>query len=73
MKIKHLIAIPFSGVGLHGGFRGDTWFRHRIDIFKNHTLKSLKNQSNKDFTLWLWMRPEEKNNPLTRELLRIIM
>lgn len=72
MNNAHIIAIPFTGVGLHGGFRGNAWFRHRIEIFKNHTLRSLANQSNKDFILWLWFRNEEYNNPLIKDLTEAI-
>lgn len=68
MAIKHLIAIPLTGVGLSGGYRGDVWFKKRLEVFKNHTLKSLLNQKNKDFTVWFWMRPEEENNPIVHEL-----
>lgn len=68
MKKLHLCYIPFTGVGLRGGMRGDTWYKHRIEVFKNYTLKSLANQSNKDFVLWLSFRPEEKDNPLTQEI-----
>lgn len=64
----HLIAIPFTGVGLGGGYKSDRWFAHRIEIFKNYTLKSLANQENKNFLLWLWMRPEEETNPLVQEI-----
>lgn len=64
MTKAHIIAIPFTGVGLHGGYRGDTWFKHRIEVFKNFTLKSLANQSNKDFLVWCWFREEERDNPL---------
>lgn len=63
----HLIAIPVSGVGLHGGFRSNAWYAHRLEIFKNYTLKSLANQSNKNFLIWLWFRPEERHNPITQE------
>lgn len=68
MKKLHVIAIPMTGVGLHGGFRGDTWYRHRINIFKNYTLKSLSNQTNKEFVVWMWFRPEERKNHLTLEI-----
>ena len=64
----HIIYTPFTGVGLHGGFRGDKWFKHRIEIFKNYTLKSLVNQSNRDFIHWLSFRPEEKGNVRVEEL-----
>ena len=68
----HIIAIPVSSVGLHSGFRSNSWYKHRIDIFKRYTLQSLKNQSNKDFILWLWFRPEEASNPLTQEIARAL-
>ena len=64
----HIIAIPMTGVGLHGGFRGNAWFKHRIEIFKNYTLRSLANQSNKEFIIWMWFRPEEEYNPLVNEI-----
>lgn len=72
MKKLHLIYVPFTGVGLRGGFRGDTWYTHRINIFKNYTLKSLANQSNKDFVLWCSFRPEEKRNPLTQQIVQAV-
>ena len=55
-------------MGLHGGFRGDEWFAHRIEIFKNFTLKSLLNQTNKHFVLWLSFRPQEWEHPYLKEL-----
>lgn len=64
----HIIYTPWTGVGLHGGYRGDDWFKHRIEIFKKYTLKSLLNQTNKNFILWLSFRPEEYENPLTLEI-----
>jgi len=64
----HLIYTPFTGVGLHGGFRGNKWLEHRINIFKNYTLKSLLNQSNRNFIHWLSFRPEEFNNLFVKDL-----
>mgnify|MGYP001575259518 CR=1 FL=1 len=64
----HLIYIPFTGVGLYGGFRSQEWFAKRIEIFKQFTLKSLMNQSNKNFVCWISFRSQEKNNPLVLEL-----
>lgn len=61
----HLVAIPFTGLGLHNGFRGNRWFKYRINIFKKYTLKSLINQTDLNFILWLAFRKEEKTNPLT--------
>ena len=68
----HIVYTPFTGVGLHGGYRGDEWFKHRIEIFKNYTLKSLLNQTNKSFVHWLSFRPEEKNNPIFLELIEYL-
>src|SRR3990167_6152389 len=72
MKKLHLIYCPFTGVGLRGGFRGDKWFSHRISVFTRFTLRSLANQSNKDFTIWLSFRTEEASNPLTFEICKAI-
>lgn len=63
----HLIQIPMTGVGIRP-FRGQEWYRYRIDIFKRYTLNSLLCQTNRNFVLWLAFRPEEKDNPLTLEL-----
>ena len=64
----HLILIPFTGVGIFGGFRGQEWFAKRIEIFKQYTLKSLLNQTNKNFVTWISFRSQERNNPLVQEL-----
>lgn len=64
----HLIYTPFTGVGLHGGYRGDAWFRHRIDVFLNYTHKSLLAQTNKNFVHWLSFRPEDQDNKIVQEL-----
>lgn len=62
----HFIYIPFSGVGL--GVRDLVWYKYRLDIFKHYTLKSLKNQTNKDFILWMSFAPKDKDNPLIQNL-----
>lgn len=64
----HLVYVPMTGVGLYGGYRGDEWYKYRIEIFKRYTLKSLLNQSESNFILWMSFRPEEEKNPLTAEL-----
>lgn len=64
----HLVYVPFTGLGLKDGFRGDEWYRYRIKIFKDYTLKSLLNQTNRNFITWISFRPQEKFNPLTWEL-----
>lgn len=69
-KFVHLVYIPFTGVGLFGGYRGDEWFRDRVEVFKRYTLKSLEQQvCDKDaFVIWLSFRPEEEKHPYTAEL-----
>ena len=67
MKL-HLIYTPFTGVGVHGGFRGDEWFKDRILLFKDYCLKSLRNQTNKDFIHWISFRAEEKDHLFVRGL-----
>lgn len=51
-----------------GGFKGQDWFERRHKIFRELTLKSLANQTDKDFLIWLQFRPEEKNNPVTEKI-----
>lgn len=65
-KSMIIISIPFSGLGLFNGYRGDDWFKRRIELFHKYTLKSLLNQTEQDFIIWLQFRPEEKNNPLIK-------
>jgi hypothetical protein len=68
--ICHLVMTPFTGLGAAKGFRGDEWFKNRIKIFKENTLKSLQNQTNQFFVHWITFRPEEAENPLTQELFK---
>jgi hypothetical protein len=67
--ICHLILTPFTGLG-KPDFRGDEWFKDRIKIFKENTLKSLQNQTNQFFVHWIAFRPEEQENRLTQELFK---
>jgi len=66
-RFIHLIQVPFVGVGIRP-YRGDDWYRHRVNIFKKYTLNSLLNQTNRQFILWLSFIPELKNHPVTIEL-----
>jgi len=66
--IVHFVYCPFTGLGLHKGYRGDGWLRNRIKIFKDFPLRSLLAQPEKNFILWISWRPEEKSNPQVREL-----
>lgn len=68
MKPKFLLVVPFTGLGLYGGFRGNRWLRNRIKIFKQFVIPSLLNQSDRDFALWVAWRREERTNPYVREL-----
>ncbi len=67
LKIKHLMYVPFTGLGLYNGFRGNRWLKNRIEIFKQFVIPSLLNQTDQDFILWVSWRREEKNNPIIKE------
>lgn len=60
--------VPFVGLGLYGGWRGNRWLRNRIKIFKQFVIPSLLNQTNRNFTIWISFIPELKNNPLVNDL-----
>lgn len=64
----HFLYTMFTGLGLHNGYRGDRWFKNRIEIFKQYTMKSVLNQTNRNFVHWISFRPEEQKNPLTWQL-----
>lgn len=66
--MKHLLYCPFTGLGKFNGFRGNSWLRNRIKIFKHFVVPSLLAQSNQNFVLWVSWRPEEKHNPQVKEL-----
>lgn len=63
-----IVNIQFTGLGLSNGYRGDEWFENRINIYNNYTFKSLVNQTDKDFYIWLCFREEERNNPLINKI-----
>lgn len=67
LKSLLIVLVPFTGVGLPG-FKDDRWFRERLELFKHYTLKSLLNQTDPDFWLWLTFRPEERHHPLLSQL-----
>jgi len=72
IKRVHLLAVPFTGLGRHNGYRGDTWLANRIKVFTDYVLPSLTNQTNKNFIIWVAWRPEEKENPQVRELWKLM-
>lgn len=71
-KSVFLAYVPFSGLGLYNGFRGNRWLRNRIAVFKQFVLENLKKQTDQDFILWVSWRPEERNNKYVKELERYI-
>lgn len=68
MKQKLLVSIPFTGLGMYGGFRGNRWLRNRIKIFKQFVVPSLLAQTDQDFILWVCWRRDEKTNKQVIEL-----
>lgn len=68
MKAKFLVCVPFTGLGLYNGFRGNRWLRNRIKIFKQFVVPSLEHQTDKNFVLWIAWRREEIDNPHVIEL-----
>lgn len=71
MEYKHLAYCPWTGLGLYNGFRGNRWLINRIKIFKQFVIPNLQKQT-ANFTLWCSWRPEEKNNPYVRELIKYL-
>lgn len=69
MNYKHLLYVPWTGLGLYNGFRGNGWLKNRIKIFKQFVVPSIQNQTAKNLTLWCSWRPEEKNNPIVKEFI----
>lgn len=70
MTSKFLCAVPFTGLGLYNGFRGNRWLRSRIKVFETFVIPSLLNQTDRDFILWVAWRREEKTNPQVIALLK---
>lgn len=71
-KIAHLVMIPWTGLGLYNGFRGNRWLSNRIKIFKQFVLPSLLNQSNKNFKVWCCWRREERHNPIVKDYVKFM-
>lgn len=65
--MTHLLSVPFTGLGLFEGFRGDHWLKNRIQIFKQFVLPSLSAQTEQNFWLWLQFRPQEEDNPIVQQ------
>lgn len=67
-KIKHFLYCPLLGLGLFNGARGTRWLKNRILILKQFVVSSLQNQTSKNFTLWISVRPEDKQDKQIKEL-----
>lgn len=67
-NITHFLYMPLTGLGLYGGHRGNRWLKNRLKIFKQFVVPSILNQTNKNFILWVSVRPEERNCPIIAEL-----
>lgn len=63
----HFLYVPFTGLGIRDGYRGDAWLRNRLRVFHQFVLPSILNQSKKEFVLWFSWRPHEEKNPIVRE------
>jgi hypothetical protein len=66
-KIAHFLYMPLLGLGLYGGHRGSRWLKNRLVIFKQFVLPSLLKQTNKDFVLWVSVRPEDRHDKIIQD------
>lgn len=71
-KITHFLYVPLIGLGLYQGYRGKRWMCSRIKIFKQFVLPSLLNQTNKDFTLWVSVRFEDRHDKIIKEFKELL-
>ena len=69
-KVAHLLYVPFTGLGLYGGYRGRRWLKNRLQIFRQFVYPSLLYQTNRDFVLWFSWRWEERTNPLVQDFVK---
>ena len=67
-KTITFLQVPFTGLGNYSGFRGNSWLKNRIEVFKKFVIPSLQAQTSKDFVLHCCWRPEEKSNKYVKEL-----
>lgn len=65
----HFVYVPWTGLGLYDGYRGDAWLKKRIRIFNSFVLPSILNQSNKNFCVWFSFRPEEESNLIVQSFI----
>jgi len=72
MKPTLVFQTTFTGRGKFDGFRGQEWYDHRSEIFEKYTVQNLKSQTDKDFLWWLCFRPQEKENPITDKIRKVL-
>ena len=66
-KVCHFLMVPFTGLGLYNGFRGNRWLKNRIQIFEQFVIPSLLTQTSKNFIIWIAWRYEEKSNKIVQD------
>lgn len=67
-KIAHLLYVPFTGLGLYHGHRGNRWLKNRIKIFKQFVVPSLLDQTSPNFIIWISWRHEDRGDKNITEL-----
>jgi Putative rhamnosyl transferase len=65
---KIIFAIPFTGKTPNSDTQTQEWFDFRAEIFKDFTLKSLENQTDKDFLLWLQFKATDEDNSTVEKI-----
>lgn len=60
--------VPFTGLGLYGGFRGNRWLKNRIKVFTHFVVPSLLAQTSKNFVIWISWRPEDRDSKHVQHL-----
>lgn len=71
--MKHFLYVPFTGLGLYGGFRGNRWLRNRIEVFKQFVVPSMLAQTSDNFTVWVSWRREENGNKYVNDLYEFLV
>lgn len=66
--MRHFLYIPFTGLGLYGGSRGNAWLKDRINIFTTFVVPSMQVQTSQNFTIWASFRKEERHNKDVKNL-----
>jgi len=65
----HFLYVPFVGLGLYKGFRGDYWLKNRIKIFKHFVIPALMNQTKLEFIVWISWTEQMRTNPIVQRFM----